>query len=298
MATTSRGIVLQPRDLEVLRGLYESRIMTRQHIADMYFDCKAESAKKRIQKLIGAGLIVEQPSKPNDPKPICLAKAGYELLAEHGVLNDFPDQGWRSFQKRVQVSDATLRHELEVLSIKAAFVRSMRDYHGLQLAEFSTWPKLYEFRAKRPVVRDGYTYQREMLMKPDGFIRIHQDTAHGTAEHCFFLELDRGTETLNTVASKILGYRSYFQTGGFAKRMGCDPNAPADCPFRVLVVASSDARIKNIAEVLLNQSPPIQTLAWLANFDSVIEDPLSSCWTRPMDARADATANGALNLLD
>jgi len=111
----------------------------------------------------------------------------------------------QSFQKRVHVSPATIRHELAVLDVKASFATAIRDRPGLSLAEFGTWPKLYAFRARRPVTRDGWTHEREVLMKPDGFIRIHEQTPEGLAEHCFFLEVDRGTESLDAVVSKAFG---------------------------------------------------------------------------------------------
>jgi hypothetical protein len=43
-------VQLQKRDLAVLRGLFESRVMSAAHIAALYFEGKAEAAKKRLQK--------------------------------------------------------------------------------------------------------------------------------------------------------------------------------------------------------------------------------------------------------
>jgi hypothetical protein len=45
------SIYLQKRDLALLRGLFESRVMTAGHIATLHFDNKPEAAKKRLQKL-------------------------------------------------------------------------------------------------------------------------------------------------------------------------------------------------------------------------------------------------------
>jgi len=50
------GVQLQPRDFELLRGLFESRVMTLAHVSALYFDGKREMAKKRVQKLKAAGL--------------------------------------------------------------------------------------------------------------------------------------------------------------------------------------------------------------------------------------------------
>jgi len=43
------SIDLQERDFALLRGLFESRVMTAAHIASLYFDGKKEAAKKRLQ---------------------------------------------------------------------------------------------------------------------------------------------------------------------------------------------------------------------------------------------------------
>jgi len=50
-------ISLQDRDLALLRGLFESRVMTNNHAAALYFDGKGEAAKKRLQKIKADGLI-------------------------------------------------------------------------------------------------------------------------------------------------------------------------------------------------------------------------------------------------
>ena len=46
-----QNIALQERDLELLRGLFESRVMTLAHAGDLFFDSKPQAAKKRVQKL-------------------------------------------------------------------------------------------------------------------------------------------------------------------------------------------------------------------------------------------------------
>jgi len=61
------GIDLQGRDLALLRGLFECRVMTPGHAAKLYFDGKPEATKKRLQKLKAAGLIGERPRRAFDP---------------------------------------------------------------------------------------------------------------------------------------------------------------------------------------------------------------------------------------
>ena len=51
---------LQDRDLALLRGLFECRVMTTDHATALYFEGKGEAAKKRLQKLKAAGFISER----------------------------------------------------------------------------------------------------------------------------------------------------------------------------------------------------------------------------------------------
>ena len=281
----SRDIVLQERDYALLRELYESRIMTRQHIAELFFDGSSEAAKKRVQKLMGIKLIAERARQPSEPAILHLATGGYRLLESEGLLSEYPEQGMKSFQKRVQVGDGTVKHELDVMSIKAGMARSVRGNIHLEIAAFQTWPKLYQFRARRPVVQDGWTATREMAMKPDGFVRLHEHLADGdgVVEHAFFLEVDRGTERHPTITSKVEGYRHYYRSGGFAERCGYDPSNPGACPFRVLLVLRTPERCQRIAESLLAMSPPVKSHVWLAVFDAVVADPFEQVWQTPGD---------------
>ena len=50
---------LQDRDLALLRGLFECRVMTTDHATALYFDGNYDPAKKRLQKLTAAGLICD-----------------------------------------------------------------------------------------------------------------------------------------------------------------------------------------------------------------------------------------------
>jgi hypothetical protein len=125
-----------------------------------------------------------------------------------------------------------------------------------------------------------------MLLKPDGFLRIHEKDADGIFEHSFFLEVDRSTETLDTLARKALCYLNFYQTGGLAVRAGYPRSDFKDFPFRVLMVCKTAERRTNIAERLLTNQPPILTQVWLSTLDEVKQNPLGAIWIRPRDYRA------------
>ncbi|MGO8677894.1 MAG: replication-relaxation family protein [Limisphaerales bacterium] len=275
------SILFQDRDLALLRGLFESRIMTPGHICSLYFSSKPEATKKRLQKLKAAGLIGERKRRLNEASVLFLTRKAFKVLHDHGLLSEYPPLGATSLERRAQVSELTLRHELEVMDVKAAFHSALAQTAQFMLFKFSTWPLLYQFEAFRD--RQGAA---EVLVKPDGFIRIHErERDGGLSEHTFFLELDRSTETQEILVARAGCYVDYYKSGGFALRNGADRSAYKEYPFRVLMVLKTAERRNNTAERLLQSNPPIFTQVYLSTLAEVTARPLGPVWIRPLDYR-------------
>ena len=263
----------------MLRGLFECRIMTLAHIAAIHFDSRTEYAKKRLQKLKRAGLVSERPRRVSEPSILSLAKDGLLLLRERGILAEYPTFSLPAVLRRAHVSDRTVRHELAVMDAKAAFHAAVQGHATLSVTEFGTWPRLYEFDARHP--QEG-----TMTVKPDGFLRIREKTASGSLiDHVFFLEVDRSTEVLDTIASRAACYLDYYRSGRFAAKSGAPRDEYRRHPFRVLIVCKSAERRDNIAARLLQCSPPILTQALLSTQGEVMGDPLGGIWRKPVDFR-------------
>jgi hypothetical protein len=280
MRTPSK-LRLTNRDLAILRGLFESRIMTAGHIATLHFEGRREAAKKRLQKLKAAGLIGERKRNVNEPSVLFLTRKAFCLLRAEGVLSEYPPISLPTLERRAQVGKFTIRHELEVMDVKAAFHTALTHLDANTLAEFSTWPLLHQFEARR----SGHT-RSGVLVKPDGFIRIHEkEKDGGVSEHAFFLEVDRSSETLNTLVNRAACYVEYYKSGGFAIRHGATASAFKEYPFRILMIFKTAERRNNIAERLLEHNPPIFTQAYLSTLEEVTKDPLGAIWIRPIDYR-------------
>jgi hypothetical protein len=271
---------LQPRDLALLRGLFESRVMTTSHISTLYFDGKREYTKKRLQKIKAAGFIGERKRNANEPSVLFLTRKGFAHLKNDGQLSEYPSLGTNSFEARANVSHFTLRHELEIMDVKAAFHAALAKSEAFSIAEFSTWPLLHQFETSR----DGYG--SDILVKPDGFIRIHEREADGgLSEHCFFLEVDRSSETQDTLVTRAEAYLAYYRSGGFAVRNGAARDRFKEYPFRVLMVLKSAERRNNMAARLAENNPPILTMVWLTTLAEVTANPLGAIWIQPKDYR-------------
>ena len=275
------GLHLQDRDLAILRGLLESRVMTATQIATLFFEGKAEATKKRLQKLKTAGLVAERRRLVYEPAVLSLTRKAIAVLRTQGILAEYPPMSETALEKRSRVSELTLRHELEIMDVKSAVAAALRSTDRFTLAEFSTWPLLYQFEAFRP----GHTVA-EIVVKPDGFIRIHEEESDGgLSEHTFFLEVDRSSETLDTLVTRAGCYSDFFKSGGFAERNGATRDQFRDFPFRVLMVFKNAERRNNTAERLLASNRPMLTQACLTTLDEVTTNPLGTIWLCPADYR-------------
>src|SRR5438874_2161315 len=147
----SKNDALQPqdRDFAMLRGLFESRVMTASHIATLYFGGKREYTKKRLQKIKAAGLISERRRRLNEPSVLFLTRKAFTVLSNHGQLSEFPSLSANSFEARANVSELTLCHELEVMDVKAAFHAGLLTSDKFSILAFSTWPLLCQFQTSR-----------------------------------------------------------------------------------------------------------------------------------------------------
>src|SRR4051794_40265330 len=94
------SIELQPRDLELLRGLFESRVMTRKHLTALYFPGVPDMAKSRIRRLIAAGLIRERPRRHAcEPGVLFLSREAFRLLKDRGHVTHYPRIGIDQLEK-------------------------------------------------------------------------------------------------------------------------------------------------------------------------------------------------------
>lgn len=279
------GVAIQERDIAILRALFESRVMNIRHIAALFFGGREHAARKRLQRLRMADLVAERPRKTFDRAVLFLTKAGFRLLHERGLLRRYPQLTVATHAKRARVSDITIRHELEVMDVKASLCAAIAKSDSAAVVEFTTWPQLIQFECS--------PFGGAIVVKPDGRIRIEAAGAEerGTSA-TYYLELDRSTETLATLVHRARCYVAHLKSGGFAAKSGGSRPDFRNQPFRVLFILKSKERRNNVAEALLGATPPIFTPIWLTTLDDITRDPLGAIWIRPSDYR-DALAPAA-----
>jgi hypothetical protein len=165
------------------------------------------------------------------------------------------------------------------LRFRKAWATAIARNESLRLAEFSTWPTLYQFKACR-------SNGERVIVKPDGFIRIHEkESDGGISGHTFFLEVDRSTEALDVLRQRAHSYLDYYRSGGFAIRRGGRSDEYKKFPFRVFWVCKSVQRQQNIIERFYAGTPPILMQALIGTLEDAANDPLGENWMTPMMAK-------------
>lgn len=281
----TEGFRLQPRDEGILRDLLDCRIMTIKHAAALHFEGRFEAAKKRLQKLEAAGFIAKRPRRVQDPALYSLTRKGYMSLKEDGMLDPLLELGWARMQDRINVSEMMLRHELAVMDVKASLAPAIQKSKDLELAEFTVNPERHAFQVSQAVLDSkklvGF---RSVRAKSDGFIHVKEERLGGLIfDQYFFLEADRGTESLTRLVKKAGQYSQYYRNGGFAVKLGASRKEFKRHPFRVMLIVQSAERRNNIAEKLLKMKTPVRSMIWITTMEELLADPLGAIWVRPSD---------------
>ncbi|HMP08280.1 MAG TPA: replication-relaxation family protein [Lacipirellulaceae bacterium] len=256
-------MILQARDVALLRELLESRVLSLEQIRRLFFAGKDEMAKKRVQRLKAAALLVERPRRVGEASLLQLSWSGFVALRDRGEADDHHfEHSPKSFARRMRVSPLTLAHELAVAHVRTAFTLALRGHERYSLERFDVVPRRFEFT----VLHDG----------DDVFA------------HDFFLEVDRGTETLARVVGKCVHYREYYRSGGYAKHCGGNENEAKAYPFRVLVVCGSSQRRDNLLVSLRAVNPPIVSMVLIATREIGAGDLLFGSWINGSGAQDSA----------
>jgi len=280
---------LQPRDFDLLLGLYHSRVMWREHIAALYFhgsmdpNKNLESAKKRLQDLQKDGLVVELRARARRPYQYAvyhIGVRGFRALQEHGKLDG--NLRWEKVARRAEVSEKTLKHELTVITVRSKLEPEINAQAGFVVEEFSTWPVFYEFKARYY----DFKLRRHHIapFAPDGFFQILSEQPTPRM-HRFFLEVDLTKESHVILAQKADGYQNYYRSGDFAAQLKHDTGARErykEYPFRVLMVVESAERRNNAADFMLRFTSTKESVL-MTTLDELKRDPLGAIYVSPLD---------------
>lgn len=262
---------LNSRDLMIFQEILEDRFLTIDQIQQLFFS-SYKVAALRLQKLWNQGYLKRQflsTSRGSQPTLYCLQKKTYDLLVENGMIN--PEEiSWEKIKNQQEISPEKRYHEIDCNQFKIALWIHLNNHHEqeIEMIHFGHGPAYWDYTL------DPENQKKKIPIRPDRVMALKIKEVPET----FFLELDRGTMTLERFRTKIRGYRHYYYSKGFYKRYG-DARQPFEkYGYRVLTITTSKLRRNN----LLNQALKEKSyyMCWFTTLEEATNNPLNKVWMR------------------
>lgn len=188
---------LSDRDLAVIRSVSEHRFLTAEQIKQLHFaDRASEDAAARVCRRVLTRLTRERVLGR------LKRRVGGVRAGSASFVYTLGPVGARLIQRRrfTEPSALFLDHTLAVADAHVELVRAARQ-ERLELISVEVEPACW----RRYLGAGG---ARE-IVRPD----LRVVTAAGAYEDCWFLEIDRGTESPAAVSRKCRVYEAYWRTG-------------------------------------------------------------------------------------
>ena len=190
---------LTPRDRLLCRTLFDHRVLTTEQVTDLCFE-NLTTARHRLTTLYELRVLDRfRPFRPvgSDPYHYLLDTLGVEVVAADRAV-EVPRPGLHHSRALALADSQRLAHLLGINGLFCALARWARSVEDGELVEW--WPE------RRCASEWGE------VVRPDGFGTLRQRDR--VVE--FFIELDRGTETLARLADKLTGYAELVHATGWA----------------------------------------------------------------------------------
>ncbi len=242
-------IILQPRDLHLLRELAVMRVVDREQAKIVAGFGSTSRANVRLLALTRAGMLRRFFLGSGGGR-----KALYVLSSKGAQAAQVPCRGPRRPQDAVLVADYFVGHQLAVNAIYCTL-----KYGVIPIPQmtFHRWQSFHE-----PVVPG-------IRLIPDGYVEFM--TPGGIAS-CF-LEVDLGHESQTIWKRKAEHYLEFALSGKYREHFGHER-------FRTLVLANSERRLHSIRKTT---SAITQKIFWFATLASVQSDFFAPVWFRSGD---------------
>jgi hypothetical protein len=190
---------LTPRDRVLCQVLFDHKVLTTEQVCDLCFD-NLTTARHRLSALYHLRVLDRfRPfrSVGSNPYHYVLDTVGVEVVAaDRGI--EVPRPGLHHGRALALSDSQRLAHLLGVNGLFCSLARWARTVADGELAEW--WSE------RRCAVEWGE------VVRPDGFGVVR----HGQRAVEFFVEVDRGTETLGRLADKLAGYAELVRATGWA----------------------------------------------------------------------------------
>ena len=296
-ATLAPPMQLTQRDIGILEAIHRYRVLHRGQISEMFFagvNDEGGSARRRLALLYQHGYLERIPrfiSPPmNNPGPAYrLAERGAVELAQRASVPVQQVNYWGRAEDAdshvTQVGHSYLEHALLLAEIRKLF-EQQASAAGCQIDTWLDYLELQKsWKTERVWIQLSPGGPRENLaIAPDGYFILVTPRGRGH----FFLEADRGTETIDRQwKHKILSYKEYLTSGKFHQRYQVAPGVGC----RILTLVPSEQRARNLQQAAARFGPSETAKAFLF---TTIDQFRASALFDPIWLRSGATAPQAL----
>lgn len=221
-----------PRDREILKGVVKHGQMTRQQIQRLHFrkDGKLASIQAVCRRL---RILTERGYLSRVRLPVTRGSGPYVYWPGRGaivVLDKEDSARARRIVKRNRMkSFSSLSHGLEIVEFYIGLKEALESKGGEIVVWLGEWEARYQFEW------GGH----RLTLTPDGYCLW----AVSGKEGAFFLEWDRGTESMRRFSQKMTRYEAYYRVRAYRNHLGEMGLKP-----RLLIVAPDDRREKKLAD--------------------------------------------------
>lgn len=271
------GLVLTERDHDLLLTLYRYRYLATSQVRRLLFP-SLQTATRRIRTLAAAGYLTTFRVPDVPEQLLALGKPGAEAVAE-ALLVSLDDLSWTNGRQPTHA--LFMRHFLAITDFRIALTKAIDAREDVELLGFI--PEFLAYKVPkegiqkyiRDIVSDIQSPRGKLAHIPDGVFAIRR----GDNAALFFLEIDRGTETLTNPQRGVLKilrfYLTYLTEGGY-QRYQEEFDAPVPFQgFRLLFATSSAARLANVRTVgdrLRFEPAHAKRFLWLTTLDEISEE--------------------------
>lgn len=245
-----RGLVEQPRDLNLLRELSLMRVADAKQLAVAAEFHSTTRINARLLALYRAGLLRRFFIGSGGGR-----KALYAISPKGAQLANVPSRGPRRRQDETLVADFFVLHQLAVNDVYCSLKFGRIPVPHVQ---FVQWLSFHDpFAPGVPLIPDGY---------------VEWKTPYGI--DASFIEVDLGHEVLSILKDKAKRYLQLALSGEFERQF-------KQTRFRVLVIANSERRMQSIRAAV---AAVTQKIFWFATRDAASGAKFfGSVWLRPAE---------------
>jgi hypothetical protein len=274
-------MIVQERDMEILKALYDYRFLTTSQVTGLFFSSRSK-ALRRLRQLYDNGFVARifRPVVVGSAEIIyCLDTQGVNALARRlGVDRGEINWSRRSFSR---LKSLFLDHALTVNQFRVAIQVAASDSPDAALL-FWKYDNELQTKNERGIlisdrVADPEDPTRRIRVTPDAFLGL--STARGKAY--FFLEADLGTEDNYQFKKKMQGYLKYYTDGHYRQKYG-------HRAFRVLTTTTT-GRLPNLLRTTQRAilDGRLQAMFYFADQEDINPDSIfAPIWRTPGDEQA------------